>query len=49
MEELVTNPHFKNVGVPIISIFLTLGLKVSSKRKMDVELADFAIGLELFK
>ena len=48
MEAIVTNPHFKNVGIPLISIVLTIGLKVCSKRKMTIELADFAIGLELF-
>lgn len=48
MESIVTHPHFVNIGIPLISIALTLGLKICSKQKMEFDVQDLAIGLELF-
>lgn len=39
---------FHNAVVPIISVGLTIGLKICSKKEMKFEEQDLAIGLEIF-
>lgn len=47
VQNVATSNLFKDVFIPLACIVLTIGLRVCSKKKMNLEASDCAIGLEL--
>jgi len=49
MNELLLNPYFKEFVIPLLAVFLTIGVKVVSRKDayMGLEREDFAIGFDL--
>lgn len=50
MNEILTNTYFKELCIPLISVFLTVAIKVVSRRDSFIQPTrdDFAIGFDLF-
>ncbi|PAC33346.1 hypothetical protein [Flectobacillus sp. BAB-3569] len=49
MNELLANSYFKDFAIPLISVFLTIAVKVVSRKDtfMEATKDDFAIGFDL--
>ncbi len=49
MNELLVNPYFSDFAIPLVSVFLTMGIKIVSRKDshMKPQREDFAIGFDL--
>ena len=49
MNEILLNPYFSDFAVPLISVLLTMGIKIVSRKDnfMTPQREDFAVGFDL--
>lgn len=49
MNEFLLNPYFSDFGVPLVSVLLTMGIKIVSRKDnfMTPQREDFAVGFDL--